>query len=177
MCTVLSVQSVYLSNFNSTAVVACNRPFNFDTIPISLLQKEFGLFLDDSSCKVLPSPKSQELLQALTVAACEWHENKTQRRSAFKEVLNNVAQLYLSAETIPGTEYTRDGNLKANIMPAVIQACKNEAGCALPEVIAYYVQFLVKVLDRRDRCTRFPCILLVDIGKVVHCITTQHLMI
>ena len=158
MCTVLSVQSVYLSNFNSTAVVACNRPFNFDTIPISLLQKEFGLFL----------------LQALTVAACEWHENRTQRRSAFQEVPNNVAQLYLSAETIPGTEYTTDGNLKANIMPAVIRACKNETGCALPEVIAYYVQFLVKVLDRRDRCTR---ILLVDIGTVVHCITTQHLMI
>ena len=35
-------------------------------------------------------------------------------------------------------------------MPAVIRACKNETGCALPEVIAYYVQFLVKLLDRRD---------------------------
>ena len=91
--------SLSLSNFNSSLVpvVACNRPFDFDTIPISLLQKEFGLFLDDSSCKVLPSPKSQELLQALTVAACEWHENRTQRRSAFQEVLNDVAQLYLSA--------------------------------------------------------------------------------
>ena len=49
-----------------------------------------------------------------------------------------------------GTFRGPDGNLKVNIMPAVIRACKNETGCALPEVIAYYVQFLVKLLDRRD---------------------------
>ena len=42
-------------------------------------------------------------------------------------------------------------------MPSVIRKCKNEAGCALLEAIAYYVQFLVKVLDT---------------GKVVYCITT-----
>lgn len=165
------------STFQTLAqqVVACNRPFNFDTIPITLLQEEFGLFMDD--CKVLPSPKSQELLQALTVAACKWYENETQRRSEIQKVLDDVAGLYLPAETISGTEYKTDGNLKVNIMPPVVRKCKNEAGCALLEAIAYYVQFLVKVLDRRGMRNRFPCILLIDTGKVVYCITTRCLMI
>ena len=58
-------------------------------------------------------------------------------------------------------------------MPPVIRECKNEVGCALLKDIAYYVQFLVKVLDRRGMCNRFPCILLIDTGshKVVHCIS------
>ena len=57
-------------------------------------------------------------------------------------------------------------------MPPVIRECKNEVGCALLKDIAYYVQFLVKVLDRRGMCNRFPCIL-IDTGshKVVHCIS------
>jgi hypothetical protein len=165
------------SAFQTSAqqVVACNRPFDADTIPITLLQEEFGLFMDD--CKVLPSPKSHELLQALTVAACKWYENKTQRRSEIQKVFDDVVGLYLSAETIGGTEYTTDGNLRANIMPAVIRECKNEAGCGLLEAIAYYVQFLVKALDRRGMCNRFPCILLIDTGKVVRCISAQCLML
>ena len=62
-------------------------------------------------------------------------------------------------------------------MPPVIRECKNESGCALLKAIACYVQFLIKVLDKRAMRNRFPCILLVDIGKVVRCITTQCLMI
>jgi hypothetical protein len=83
------------SAFQTSAqqVVACNRPFNFDTIPITLLQKEFGLFMDN--CKVLPSLKSQELLQALTMAACKWYENKTQRRSEIQKVFDDVVDLHL----------------------------------------------------------------------------------
>ncbi|KAF8343669.1 hypothetical protein F5887DRAFT_1206214 [Amanita rubescens] len=97
--------------------------------------------MDD--CKVLPS---LELLQALMVAACKWHENETQRRSEIKKVLDDIAGLYLSVETIAGTEYKTDGNLRVNIMPPpVIRGCKNDARCALLEAIAYYVQFLVKV--------------------------------
>src|SRR6266576_1008715 len=111
-------------------------------------------------------------LQALTVAACKWHENEIQRRSKIQKVLDDVGGLYLSAETIAGTEYKTDGNLRVNIMPPVIRKCKNEAGRALLEAIAYYVQFLVKVLDRRGMRSRFPSILLIDTGKVVHCITT-----
>ena len=131
--------------------------------------------MDD--CKVLPSPKSQELLQALTVTASKWYENETQRRSEIQKVLDDVADLYLSAETIAGTEYKTDGNLRVNIMPPVIRECKNETGCALLEAIGYYVQFLVKALDRCGMRSRFPCILLIDTGKVVHYITTQCLMI
>ncbi len=91
-------------------------------------------------------------LQALTVAGCKWHENEIQ-------------------------QYKTDGNLRVNIMPPVIRKCKNEAGRALLEAIAYYVQFLVKVLDRRGMRSRFPSILLIDTGKVVHCITTWCLVI
>lgn len=153
------------STFQTAAqdVVACNRPFDWDTIPITLLQEEFGLFMDDR--KVLPSPKSQELLQALTVAACKWHENETQRRSEIQKVFNDVAGFYLSAEFIDGTEYKTHGNSTVNIMPAVIRKCNNDAECALREATGLYVQFLVKVLDRRGMGNRFPCILLIDTGS------------
>ncbi|KIK03232.1 hypothetical protein K443DRAFT_5494 [Laccaria amethystina LaAM-08-1] len=136
------------SAFQTSAqqVVTCNRPFDFDTIPITLLQEEFGLFMDE-------------------LAACKWYENKTQRRSKIQKVFDDVAGLYLSAETIRGTEYTTDGNLRVNIMPAVIRECKNEAGCGLLEAIAFYVQFLVKALDRHGIRNRFPCILLIDTGS------------
>ena len=95
-------------------VVACNRPFDSDTIPITLLQEEFGLFMDD--CKVLSSPKSQKLLQALTVAACKWYENETQRRSEIQKVFDDVAGFYLSAEIIAGTEYKTDGKDRKSVV-------------------------------------------------------------
>ncbi|KAF8337704.1 hypothetical protein F5887DRAFT_1285016 [Amanita rubescens] len=47
-------------------------------------------------------PRSRRNLQALTVAACKWHENQTQRRPEIQKVLDDVAGLYLSAKTIAG---------------------------------------------------------------------------
>lgn len=153
------------SEFKSFAqnIVCCNRPFEFDTIPIALLQEEFGHFKDD--CQVTPSAKAQELLQNLTVVACEWHDSETDRRSEVQSVLDDKADLYLSAETISGTEYKTDGTLKGKIMPPSIRECKNESGCALFEAISYYVQYLKQKLSFRG--TRFPCILFVDIGTLI----------
>jgi hypothetical protein len=147
----------------SRGVVCCNRPFEFDTIPITLLQEEFGQFMDD--CQLTPSAKAQELLRDLTVVACKWHANETFRRSEIQQVFDDKAQLYLSAETISGTEYRTDGTLKGKVMPKAIRECKNESGCALYEAIGYYVQYLKRSLSFRG--TRFPCILIVDIGPFI----------
>ncbi|KAH9967022.1 hypothetical protein BGW80DRAFT_1447570, partial [Lactifluus volemus] len=42
-----------------TDLVRLNRPFEFHTIPIALLQKEFGAFRDD--CEAAPSVQAQKL--------------------------------------------------------------------------------------------------------------------
>jgi len=69
-------------------------------------------------------------------------------------------------EKISGTEYTTDGNLDVNIMPAAIRECKNDSGHALNQVILYYTQFLQGVFNHGfyHSNTSFPCILMIDIG-------------
>jgi hypothetical protein len=143
-------------------VISLSRPFVFDPIPITLLQKEFGEFQDDRT--LLPSAEAQMLLLSLTEVMCKWHRTETTRRYEVQKVFSDVAGLWFHAETILGTEYTTDGNLHAQVMPAAIRECKNESGCALFESIAYYGQFLRNNLSPDARVTRFPCILLIDVG-------------
>jgi hypothetical protein len=143
--------------------VLCNRPFTYDTIPIDLFQPEFGEFKKD--CMMMPTAWAQELLRDLTVAACNWHDNETYRRSVTFEVLRD-AGLYMAAETINRTEFKTDGNWKVNIMPPVIRECKNEYGCALFEAVAYYARFLKAPLSDH-RHARFPCVLMVDVGMLI----------
>jgi hypothetical protein len=138
-----------------------NRPFAFDAIPITLLQREFGTFQDDRA--LVPSATAQALLLSLTPAACQWYSSETLRRSAVQAVFKEFG-LYFAAETIHATEYKTDGNLFPEIMPAAIRECKNEKGCALYEAIAYYSQFLKINLKPDAQNTRFPCILLLDVG-------------
>jgi hypothetical protein len=112
---------------------------------------------------------AQQLLCDLTETSCKWYASETDRRSDIHDVLNG-AGLYLGPETINGTEYKTDGHRRVNIMPSAIRECKNEAGtgsgCALHQAIAYYGQFLKSRL-RGYRYSRFPCILLVDVGMLV----------
>jgi hypothetical protein len=51
-------------------LVYLNRTFEFDTIPITLLQKGFGEFRDD--CELTPSIEAQDLLQTLTTVTCQY---------------------------------------------------------------------------------------------------------
>jgi hypothetical protein len=144
-----------------------NRPFAFDAIPITLLQREFGTFQDDRA--LVPSATAQALLLSLTSAACQWYSSETFRRSAVQTVFKEKGELYFAAEAIHATEYKTDGNLFRRIMPAAIRECKNEKGCALYEAIAYYSQFLKLNLTPDARNTRFPSILLLDVGMFFAC--------
>ena len=53
-------------------------------------------------------------------------------------------------------------------MPAAIRACKNEHGDALSQAIVYYAHFLAQALENvlhyYNYDTRFPSILMVDMG-------------
>jgi hypothetical protein len=153
------------SAFRSAAegIVYCNRPFNYDTIPIDLFQPEFGEFKQD--CAMVPTTWAQTLLQKLTDSACRWYDRETFRRSEIQEVLKE-AGLSLGGETIRGTDYKTDGHREVNIMPPAIRECKNESGCALHQAIAYYAQFLQIPLSSY-RHSRFPCILMVDVGMSI----------
>jgi hypothetical protein len=153
------------SDFQSAAegTVYCNRPFSYDTIPIDLFQPEFGEFKKD--CAMAPTTWAQKLLQELTESACKWYDNETTRRLEVHEVLKE-AELYLGVEMIGGTDYRTGGNWKVNIMPPAIRKCKNESGSALLEAIAYYAQFL-KIPLPSYRHSRFPCILMIDVGTLI----------
>ena len=112
-----------------------------------------------------PTKWALNLLQELTEAACIWHPDETNRRSAIYEVFKE-AGLYLATEAISGTEYRTDGNLPVNIMPPALRVCKNEYGCALMEAIAYYARFLLNAI-RSNRHSHFPTILMVDVGMLI----------
>ena len=144
-----------------TGVVRLNRPFEFHSIPIALLQKEFGEFRDD--CEAAPSVQAQKLSRQLTVAACEWHENESARVRMVYDIFTEYAELYLAPGKIPGTAYSTDGNLLAHIVPPAIRECRLETGCALFEAIGYYANYLRYKIDVSGTC--FPCVLMLDVGK------------
>jgi len=141
-------------------LIQCNRPFAFDTIPITLLQEEFAEF--KSNCKLEPSVLAYQLADDLTMAACQWYPSKDMRRDRINAVLSTG--LDVSWGHIDGTSRTTDGNSKPVVIPALIRDCKNNEGCALFEAVAYYTNFLKGQLENQ-RYTRFPSILMTDIGK------------
>jgi hypothetical protein len=83
-------------------------------------------------------------------------------------------------EKVPNTEFTTDGNLVINIMPAAIRECNNHSGHALNQVILYYTRFVLEALTDPHRPftldTTFPCILMTDIGISVLRSSTHVLM-
>ncbi|KAL5526108.1 hypothetical protein ACEPAG_7446 [Sanghuangporus baumii] len=153
------------STFKDVAqdVVYINRPFDYHTIPIELLQPQFGQFKDD--CAAPSTAWAQELLQRLTTTACAWYDNETSRRSAIFDDLNKSG-IYMAPETISNTEFKTDGNWKVVIMPPAIRECKNDlgAGSALFEAVGCYAQFLNNALVYESR---FPCVLMIDLGPFI----------
>jgi hypothetical protein len=147
------------ANFKSAAegVVCCNRPFEFDTIPIELLQPEFGEF--DQDCAMPPTVWAQNLLQKLTKAACEWQDSDDSRRSAIQVVFNE-AGIHFPSDVVRATSFRTDDI--SRIMPPAIRRRKNDYG-AVYEAVGYYAQFLHQMLPKY-RHARFPCIIVVDIG-------------
>lgn len=145
-------------------VIACNRPFEYNTLPLVLLHSAFGVFKD--KCKAAPSERALAFLDELAVKACNWYQEETERRSAIQAVFAKLLGIRFREEGISNTEYTTDGNLEVTIMPAAIRECKNHSGNALNQVIIYYTRFLREALDRRfyNFKTCFPCILIVDMG-------------
>jgi hypothetical protein len=163
------------SRFRTAAqgLVCINRPFDYYTVPIELLQPEFGRFKDD--CAVSPTAWAQGLLQEFTTAACEWYDNETSRRSAIFEVLNNH-EIPMEPGTVLHTEFRTVGNWKVIIMPPTIRECKNDSGSsgsALFEAVGYYAQFLNNALGEVRR-SRFPCILMIDLGMLTVCKFSKH---
>lgn len=149
--------------------VACNRPFEFTTIPLVLLHEAFGIFKD--RCRLAPSKQALLCLSELACAVCDRYDLEVQRRTKIREVLEIRMVISLVEQKIPGTEFVTDGNLAAIIMPAAIRECKNEQGYVLSQVIASYGVFLSQALEnprRLNHNTRFPSVLIVDMGMFAH---------
>ena len=158
------------SNFREIAgpghVMACNRPFEYDTLPLVLLHEVFGMFKD--RCNAAPSEQALAFHNKLTFAACKLFEDEDQRRSTIWALFQEYLDIQFHEEKVINTEYTTDGNFVVNVMPAAIWGCKNETRHALNQAIIYYSRFLIEALkDYRQfyNCnTCFPCILIVDMG-------------
>ncbi|PFH47559.1 hypothetical protein AMATHDRAFT_50201 [Amanita thiersii Skay4041] len=135
-------------------------------------EEEFGRFKDDCKCEpsVFPSPEAQKLVLGLTIAACKWvnDNDKAARRSAIYELFRDKFNVDMRTERISGTDYETDGHMKYSVMPAVIRESKNEIemGYIQPlKAIAAYVQCLLKAVRKCRGQSRFPCIIMVDIGS------------
>jgi hypothetical protein len=159
--------------------ICCNRPFEMTAIPLVLLHEVFGLFKD--RCLQHPSATAMACLNDLVPTACKWYGSEVERRYTIQNVLSEHLKLTFHPEKVPETEYTTDGNLIVIVMPAVARECKNEDGHALNQIILYYSNYLKHALDRPQHFynfdTRFPCILLADMGMSAPLSTSQLLMI
>ncbi|KAK1217271.1 hypothetical protein PQX77_020063 [Marasmius sp. AFHP31] len=141
--------------------IACNRPHTYDKIPIDLLDENFGLFKD--RCAAPPSSKAIAFAAKLADVATNWFQTEAERRDEINEVIWAHSGLLLHTGTIFGK--ITDGNLDAIVMPAAIRACKNEEGHAKNQGSLYYGLFLHQALHScQKHDTRFPCILIIDIG-------------
>jgi hypothetical protein len=158
--------------------ICCNRPFEFATIPLVLLHEAFGIFKD--RCLQPPSKAATACLNELAPTACMWYEKETQRRDAVQNVLRKHLRLTFHPEKVPGTEYITGGNLTVVIMPPSVRGCKNEEGNPLNQATLYYSNFLKYAFDRPENFynfdTRFPCILIVDMGMSAPSSTGSHLL-
>ena len=107
-------------------------------------------------------------LNELAPVACQWYGSELERRPKIADVLAVHVGLRFHEQKIPGMEYTTDGNLVIIVMPAAIRECQNEHGDPLNQAILYYANFLRNAFESPHRfhnCdSRFPCILLVDMG-------------
>jgi len=142
--------------------MACNRPFEYDTLPLVLLYEAFGMFKD--RCNAAPSERALVFLNELTVAACEWFPDENQRRATIRSLFQERLNIRFHEEKVPNTEYTTVGNFMAIFVP-------DESGYALNQAILYYSRFLCELIDDHRRLynfkTCFPCILMVDMGMSV----------
>lgn len=144
--------------------IACNRPFEYETLPLELMDPSFGIFRD--RLEKPPSHHSLDFCAYLVHTACKQFTKEADRMSDIREVFKTRLGLDLHPETITGHECETDGNLEYQIMPALIRECRNNSAYALNQAIAYYAKFLQNVLQKyRSFPTRFPSILMVDMGK------------
>ncbi|TDL16153.1 hypothetical protein BD410DRAFT_902194 [Rickenella mellea] len=134
------------SEFHNFAkdIIFYNRPFDYTTIPITLLQEEFAQFEDD--CSLPPTPEMAMLVHELTGVCCAVYANDNDRRVAVQSVLNRCADLSLDIRSVtPGKTFQTIGQPELSVMPPFYQ----------------------RVAFSFRHKTRFPCILMTDIGPLV----------
>jgi hypothetical protein len=146
--------------------IGCNRPLEEEELPIVLHDESFAIFRRRSSEP--PSKRCWLAAQELSERACKWYSIELRRMAVIQEVIMKHLQLSFNPQRILGTEYTTDGSLDVLVMPAAVMKCKDETE-ALNEAILDYANFLIKALEDDRRFwkleTRFPCILLVNMGE------------
>ena len=164
----LAVPSLFNTITGREQIVAYNRPYDRNTIPLVLLHEAFAIFED--RCQEEPSNKALFCLTELAPVACRQYDSEVTRRAAIRAVLETCMDLSLPEQKVPGKEYVTDGNLSVVVMPAAIRVCENEHGNTLNQAIAYYGQFLSQALGHSLRFynydTRFPSVLILDMGNV-----------
>ncbi|KAI0289256.1 hypothetical protein BC826DRAFT_1107124 [Russula brevipes] len=128
-------------------VIACNRPFESDTIPLVLLHEAFVIF--KNRCQLGPSVKAMSFLKELAPIASNWYNLEVEQRLEQRTYIHDI---------LPG-----------NMGP--IQECKNEQRHVLNKAIVYYARFLIRALYNPLRfnnyATCFPSILIVEMGSLL----------
>jgi len=90
--------------------IACNRPFEYNALPLVLLHEAFGIFED--RCKAAPSERALAFLNELTAKVCEWYQEETQCWSAIRSVFQWHLGVQFQEEKVPNTEFTSSSVLQ-----------------------------------------------------------------
>lgn len=109
--------------------IACNRPFEHNTLPLALLHNAFGIFKD--RCKEAPSERALTFPGKLTAETCKWYQDETKQRSAIQSVFEEHLGIRFH-QKVPNTESTTDGNL---MVIGYCHACRNpkmQGSCSKP---------------------------------------------
>ena len=149
-------------------VIHINRPRYLDDLPINLLQPEFGTFKD--ICSEDPPASAYEHMKPLVKAVCAFYPNESSRMEAVRAVLEDPLKLNLFAMQIHDGKSITDGNTSYTIIPSLIRECKNESGqsgTGVFQATAYYGKFLWNAVKKDYINTRFPSILMIDMGESI----------
>jgi hypothetical protein len=102
----LALPAPFQKNLGPDNAVACNRPFEGDTLPLALLHEAFVMF--KSQCEEASSDKGLACFSSLTLSPCKWYESEIQRRQEIQDILSTHLILDFPVQKIPGTESTTD---------------------------------------------------------------------
>lgn len=144
----------------------CNRPYSNSTaLPVTLLHRVFGEFVDD--CKhLVPTPADVKLLCDIVEPMVNIYKLEDDRRDKLLEIFQDN-EIDVKPSVIG--RYATDDNLSYFSFQLLITEFKNEIGSEVAEpyfqALIYYLETMRDVVPKRSHSV-LPCIIVLIFGEL-----------